>query len=431
MYIQQEIFHSRFDFPMVVDRINTRGTHYQIGVQQGRLYYSLVGRINMTKMLRAMNFVQSAPIVGQVGKGVFNFVFDQIITAGARKMEKKIEEILPNQYEKLTGIAEGFGLRTDKLAKALFFENFSGKMDLDTKVPRPHGCTAGIVTNHFNQGYMAKNFDFPSELEQYQIIRFCDLTTKEYSTVGLGEGPMPGTVSGINEKGLAITINAAYSTDVNLSNPPGTMFVQEVLETLKTTDEAVDYLMNAPMPVGWIFLILDKNNDGKIVERSATRGAVRTMQPTENGHFACASNNYLEPAPKDLEIPEDSEWTVKGLEGLRIIELSNWRYIRMRELIEEQANRRILSTSSLREAMSDHQKPPNNLDETVCRHSQQLYKTLSTVYINPLKMRMDLQNGNPCSNAPLQKYKVEFNYRMPNIRYLRRESTEEIFDPLI
>ncbi|MBN2155638.1 MAG: hypothetical protein JW776_06325 [Candidatus Lokiarchaeota archaeon] len=416
---------------MPVDRINTRGEHYEVGVQQGRLYYALVGRISMTKMLRGMNFVQAAPIVGQVGKGVFNFVFDQIITSGARKMEKNIEKILPNQYEKLTGIAEGFGLKTEKLAKALFFENFSGKMDLDTKVPRGRGCTAGIVTNRFNQGFLVKNFDFPIELEQYQIIRFCDLTTNEYSTVGMGEGPLPGIVSGINEKGLGITMNAAYSTDLDLANPPGTMFVQEVLETLKTTDEAVDYLMKAPMPVGWIFLILDKNNDGRIVERSATTGAVRAMEPVESGYITCASNNYMDPTMKAHQIPDDSEWTVEGLEGFKIIELSNWRLKRMRELMEDQAGRRLITASSLREAVSDHQRPPNEMDETVCRHSNNLFKTLSSVYINPRKMRISFQDGNPCSNSPLRKFKVQFNYRMPNIRYLRRDSDENFYDRLL
>ena len=92
---------------MTIDRLNTRGTHYEVGVQQGRLYYSLVGRINMTKMLRGMKFIQSVHIVNQVGKGVFNFVFDQLITNGARKIEKSIQRILPNQYKRLEGIAEG------------------------------------------------------------------------------------------------------------------------------------------------------------------------------------------------------------------------------------------------------------------------------------------------------------------------------------
>lgn len=415
---------------MTVDRINTRGNHYEIGVQQGRLYYSLVGRISMTKMLRGMNFVQSTNIVTQVGKGVFNFVFDQLITGGARKMEKSIKKILPNQYNKLEGIAEGFGLKTDKLAKALFFENFSGKLDIDTKIPRRQGCTAGIVINRKNQGFLAKNYDFPSELEKFQILRFSDLTTNEYSSVGLGEGPMPGCVSGMNEKGLAITMNSAYSKDTNLSNPPGTMFCQEVLDTLKTTDEAVEFLMKAPMPAGWIFIILDKKNDGRIVERSATTGAVRPMEPVEDGYIAISTNNYLDPTTQETEIAEDTEWAIKQLEGLPLVKLSKWRYVRMRELIEEESKKSKITVGSLSKIMSDHKRPPDGVDETICRHSKELFETLSTVYMNPQEMKIAVSDGNPCLNNPLRKFQVSFKYTMPDIRYLRRDSQEDFYGPL-
>jgi predicted choloylglycine hydrolase len=415
---------------MTIDRINTRGSHYEIGVQQGRQYYSLVGRISMTKMLRGMNFVQSTNIATQVGKSVFNFVFDQLISGGARKMEKSIKSILPNQYDKLEGIAEGFGLKTDKLAKALYFENFSVKLDIDTKVPRRQGCTAGIVVNRKNQGYLTKNFDFPSELEKFQILRFNDLTSNEYSSVGLGEGPMPGCVSGINEKGLAITMNSAYSKDTNLSNPPGTMFCQEVLDTLKTTDEAVEFLMKAPMPGGWIFALLDKNNDGRIVERSASRSAVRPMEPIEEGSIAVATNNYLDPTTQETEIPENTEWAIKDLEGLPLVRLSKWRYVRARELFEAESKRNKITIGSLHTVMSDHKRPPNGVDESVCRHSNALFETLSTVYMNPQELKIAVSDGNPCLNNPIRKFNVSFNYDVPNIRYLRRDSEEEFYDPL-
>jgi len=417
-------------FTMTVDRINTRGNHYEIGVQQGRQYYSLVGRISMTKMLRGMNFVQSTQIVSQVGKGVFNFVFDQLIAGGARKMEKSIKKILPNQHDKLAGIAEGFGLKTEKLAKALFFENFSVNLDMDTKVPRRPGCTAGILVNRKNQAYLAKNYDFPTELEQFQILRFSDLTTNEYSSVGLGEGPMPGVVSGINEKGLAITMNSAYSKDTKLSNPPGTMFCQEILDTLKTTDEAVEYLMKAPMPGGWIFIILDKNNDGRIVERTATTGAVRPMEPIEDGYIAVATNNYLNPTTQETEIPEIAEWTIADLKGLPLVQLSKWRYTRMRELIEEECKKSKITIGSLHKIMSDHKRPPSEVNETICRHSNDLFETLSTIYMNPQDMKIAVSDGNPCINNPIRKFKVNFKYTVPNIRFLRRDSKEDFYDPL-
>jgi predicted choloylglycine hydrolase len=415
---------------MVMDRINTRGTHYEIGCQQGRLYYALVGKVSFMKMLREMNMIESTYIVKRVGKSVFNFVFDQLISSGARKMVRSVKEHLPNQYDKLEGIAEGFGARVNKHARALFFENYSGKTDMETHVPKSKGCTAAIITNKSKQGFLIKNYDFPCELEDYQIIRFTDLKDG-YSSVCIGEGPMPGCISGMNEMGLTISMNAAFTKDINLSNPPGTMYCQEVLDTLSNTQEAVEYLTKVPMPVGWIFIILDKKNDGAVVERSATKSSVRSLETTEHGEIAVATNNYINPTTIETQIPDDAEWTVQGLEGYKIVGLSKWRYDRMSELVERESNHKSISIKSLHKIMSDHKRPPTNHDETICRHSEKLYKTLSTVYFNPKKMKISIQNGNPCGDAPLESYKVEFNYKIQNIRYLRRIQDVSFYDRLV
>jgi hypothetical protein len=50
--------------------------------------------------------------------------------------------------------------------------------------------------------------------------------------------------------------------------------------------------------------------------------------------------------------------------------------------------------------------------------------------MNPQELKIAVSDGNPCLNNPIRKFNVSFNYDVPNIRYLRRDSEEEFYDPL-
>ena len=103
----------------------------------------------------------------------------------------------------------------------------------------------------------------------------------------------------------------------------------------------------------------------------------------------------------------------------------------MKEMVEEECKKKNITFSSLRKILSDHSRPPSGHDETVCRHTDsRLFDTLSSVYLNPKEMKIGVSDGNPCQGAPLRSYNVAFNYKIPNFRYLRRDSKEDFYDPL-
>jgi hypothetical protein len=414
---------------MTMDVIRTRGNHYEIGIQHARIYRSLVGQVNMIKILRGMGLIQAAK---PIGGPPFNIVFGQIISRGAKKIIASINENLPNQFEKIEGMAEGFGVTVESLAQILYFENFSGDMRFDTGLPK--GCSGGIITNR-DQGFLIKNYDFPNELGEWQITRYCHLTKDGYSHVGLGEGPLPGLISGQNNKGLAVSFNAAYTGDLNMRAPPTSLVMNECLETCQTTEEAIELFKSVPIAYGQIILILDKDNHGAVVERTANSFGVREMTPTEDGKgsYLGASNTFQHPDVRKMQLPEDTIWVVKGIYGNEIVRGSDIRSNRITELSKQLAEKKQpISLKELNGAISDHNdgEPGEN---TVCRHGV-FWKTLSTVYMEPKLNHLYVNDDNPCKIKDvkeLKEHKLKFDYEMPNIRWMRKYNPDfNFYDPL-
>ncbi|MHA1818864.1 MAG: C45 family autoproteolytic acyltransferase/hydrolase [Promethearchaeota archaeon] len=451
-----------------IDIIYTRGNHYEVGVQQGRLYRALVGQINMVKYLRGMELVQASK---PIGGPPFNIVFNSILRRGGRNMIRSIASLLPNQFDKVEGLAEGLGTTVDKLASILYFVNFQGDMRLDTGLPKNTskknnntnnsdnnnkndtnkevktnltGCSGAIVTKN-DQGFLFKNFDFPNEIGEFQIARYVHLSGNNgYSTVTLGEGPIVGCISGMNEKGLAISWNSGYTQDINLKLAPVDMIAQEILETCKDTNEATEFLKNIPIPVGCIFLILDKNQEGTIIERTTNHIGIRNMESGKFGKYLAASNSFVSEETKKVQIPEETIWTIHGkhkatgksVYGEPLMKDSNHRHERITELTKALTeNEDPLSLKDLRNILADHKSARlghnNGGEDTICRHGL-FWKTLSSVYMEPKTKTIWVNEGNPCSNSDLLKLELKFDYEIMNIRYLRRYNpTFQFFDPLI
>lgn len=413
---------------MTIDIIKTRGSHYEVGLQQARIYRCLVGNINMVKVLREMEMVQAGT---PIGGPPFNFIFSQMLHYGAKKIVSNIYDLLPSQYEKLEGMAEGFNLSVERLAQVLFFENLSGNMKIETTVPRfpSRGCSAGIITKG-NQGFLIKNYDFPNELEEWQMLRYIDLN-QGYSTVCLGEGAAPGVVSGMNDKGLAMTINAAYTNDIDMDLAPSSMIVQECLEKFSSAEKTAEFLMDFPIALGQIFVILDRDQKGMIVERTNNEKNIREMNELENGSYIGAANSFFCENTREVQLPEETIWTPKDIHGLKLIKGSDIRHQRISELLKDLVEKTgNIDIGDLRAILSDHGDLGEGGDTTICRHAE-YWKTLSSVYMEPKNNRIFVNEGNPCSGSELKEYELEFDYKIPNIRFQRRNNPHfPFFNPV-
>jgi Acyl-coenzyme A:6-aminopenicillanic acid acyl-transferase len=408
---------------MTIDIIQTRGTRYEMGVQQGRLCRLIVGNLNMINIFRDMALVQAAK---PIGGPPFNFVFTQITKSGARKILRTIRDYYPNQYERFEGIAEGFGINNNQLAQVIYMENFSGDCRLDMQAPK--GCSAGIIHTD-NDAYIMKNYDFPNELGDYQTLRYSDNNEGQgYKTMVLGEGPLVGGISGMNEYGLGLTLNAGYSKELDMKQPPATLVNQECLETCKNADEAIELISKAPMPVGWIISLMDKDGKGAIIERTPKSVGIREMETFDGDKFLTTANTFVCPETMKKQLDPGTIWSVRGLKGLQVLEPSLGRMEQMNEFTKETLTRnkgKSIPVSDLHKILAHHNdKEPEGGDTTICRHGL-YYKTLSSIVMDLKKKIVYISDSQPCTVEKMDAHPFEFDYKMPPMRYYNKNRENE------
>ncbi len=413
---------------MTFDIIKTRGSHYEMGIQQGRFAHLYAGRRNLEATFRELKLVQdTTPVKGPA----FNFVFSQIAKVGGKKILESIQKEYPNQYERLEGIAEGYGISNEVLAGGIFMENFSGDCRSDMKIP-PHACTAGVILNE-NGAFMIKNFDFPFELEEYQIVRYSDNAPGcGYKSIGLSLLPLVGVISGINEYGVAITMNSGYSLDIKMRNPPMSLIIQDVLEHSKTSDEAIELIKHAPVCAGWILTIADKDTCG-IVERTPTSFGVRDYQVINHSKYIATGNTFYHQDVVKNQLPYGTKWTTKNINGRLVLEPSNRRKEQMDQKLIETAKSNNLTIETLRKVLASHNSDePNGGDTTICRHGE-YYKTLSSVIIDLKTKDLYYIDGCPCTTNPTIKFPFSFDYEVPRMRFTKKqiETKEEPTDMML
>lgn len=98
---------------------------------------------------------------------------------------------------------------------------------------------------------------------------------------------MVGAVTGVNARGVYASINAAGSENFARYGIPSTLLLLRVLETAKTTEEAVEILKAASIITTDIFVVAGPNSPFYIVEKSPVRTVVQKRE------VASAVTNHL------------------------------------------------------------------------------------------------------------------------------------------
>nr|MBA3847192.1 hypothetical protein [Planctomycetota bacterium] len=159
------------------------------------------------------------------------------------------------------------------------------------------GCTALAVAGARSaEGHLlvGRLFDFEGgrafDLDKVVITCKPDGGIAFVSVVWNG---MAGAVTGLNEAGLWISINAAASDGMRFSGRPVVMVVREVLQTCRTLDEAVRVIRDADVFVTNAILLASRDERRAIcVENGPSGCAVRPMQDDA----LVATNHFLDPS---------------------------------------------------------------------------------------------------------------------------------------
>src|SRR4029077_3444102 len=121
------------------------------------------------------------------------------------------------------------------------------------------GCTSfGTWNDRSADGTMiiGRNFDFyvGDKFAENKIVAFVN-PAEGYKFMSVTWAGFIGVVSGMNEKGLTVTINAAKSKVPSGSATPVSIVAREILQYARNIDEALDIARKREMFVSESFLI--------------------------------------------------------------------------------------------------------------------------------------------------------------------------------
>lgn len=200
------------------------------------------------------------------------------------------------------------------------------------------GCTSFGTWNSRSKDstmIIGRNFDFyvSDKFARDKIVAFYK-PDAGYKYMSVTWGGFVGVVSGMNEKGLAVTINAAKSDVPSGSATPVSLVTREILQYAKNISEAIAIAKSRKMFVSESFLVASAlDNKAVIIEK--TPGALDVYDP-HNNYIVCTNHfqsNGLDSSKDNIEQLQESA--------------SPYRYQRMMELLNADSLNTVQKTADI------------------------------------------------------------------------------------
>lgn len=200
------------------------------------------------------------------------------------------------------------------------------------------GCTSFGTWNGKSQDstmIIGRNFDFyvGDKFAEDKIVEFQN-PTQGYKFMTVTWGGFIGAVSGMNEQGLAVTINAAKTKMPSGSATPVSLVTREILQYAKNISEAVAIAKSRKMFVSESFLVASAA-DNKAVLIEKTPDALDVYDPHKD--FIVCTNHF------------QSKGLVNSKENIQQINesASEYRYERLMELLKVNGQNTVQKTINI------------------------------------------------------------------------------------
>lgn len=251
-------------------RVELSGTPYEMGLQHGTACGEAV-------CAAIENVVYGRQIDGSHRERV------------VRQMERNVERVFPEALEEMQGIADGAGLkRDDILAYASCME--VGRTAI--------GCTNVALRTAEHDVVHYKSNDVGRDSIGTYV--FWDIRPDKGHPFICVSGPgAPWMGPGVNDTGLTFGGSSIMNSDQDWENGIPTNLLQRyLLQYCADVEEGIALCKSTPvMNHGMNIMLTDPGGNAVVVERSATRMAVRRM---EDDSIWCA-NHYVTPEMRDVD----------------------------------------------------------------------------------------------------------------------------------
>ncbi|TET35827.1 MAG: hypothetical protein E3J72_09980 [Planctomycetota bacterium] len=190
------------------------------------------------------------------------------------------------------------------------------------------GCTSFAAWgNHTADGHLivGRNFDFNAgrKFDEDKIVMFVK-PENGFAFVSVAWPGMIGVVSGINEKLISVTVNAAPPDGEREIGTPVSLVIRKIMQRANCIKHAVTIIRSSAVFVSDLYLVADgKTGEAVVVEKTPKRCAVRRAA----GNFIICSNHRL-------QFSNDESNTKMMAENTTLP-----RHARMEELVAENAGK--------------------------------------------------------------------------------------------
>lgn len=267
-----------------------------------------------------------------------------------RDLRKNIpQEYLEEIYAASKGCSSEFSYIGDAYDRQL---NYHAAHDLGHAMQEYMlvGCSSFAVWDTLSADsslLVARNFDFwvGDDFARNKLVTFC-YPERGYRFASVGWAGMSGVLSGMNEKGLTVTLNAAKSVPPGASKTPISIIAREILQYASNIEEAYNIAQKLEAFVSESLLI-GSAGDGKaaIIEKSPKS----TILYYAEGNKIISTNHYQSP---EFFADKDNRDAVDAIEGSH----SMYRFQRIEELI---ASKHMLDPAGAAAILREHRGVEN------------------------------------------------------------------------
>lgn len=307
-----------------------------------------------------------------------------------------LARVRPHMLERLGGIAEGCRLppRVLHLLNALepFMATVRGRFEVQ---PGLAACSAVAVRGRKSatgEPIIARNFDYLPIVQPFFVLRE-SRPRGGFRSLQFTVAPLAGAVDGLNERGLCITYNYAYTIDRAKEWAPLSMVIDEALAACETVPQAAAFIESRLRWGSGLLMLADAQGDIASLEVSNSRSRLR--RPAEGADAIYHTNRFTSPEMQDVQVDRQAVFVrrvPRQLMGVRVLESAERRGARLAELVDQAG---ALNPDELNALMSDHGPDQRPSKFTLCVHSD-YWNTTGVMQYFPKSRRVRVAYSTAC-----------------------------------